>query len=51
MLPGMISGYISDHIGYQQFFIWALASAIPAFILTWKLPFTHPDTKEQAEKA
>ncbi len=51
MLPGMISGYISDHIGYQQFFIWALVSAIPAFILTWRLPFTHPDTKEQVKEA
>ena len=51
MLPGMISGYISDAIGYQQFFIWALVSAIPAFILTWHLPFTHPDTKEQVKEA
>lgn len=51
MLPGMISGYISDAIGYQQFFIWSLVSAIPAFILTWKLPFTHPDTKEQVKEA
>ena len=47
MLPGMISGVISDAIGYEKFFLWALVSAIPAFVLTWVLPFTYPDPQEQ----
>ncbi len=47
MLPGMISGVISDAIGYEKFFLWALVSAIPAFVLTWLLPFTYPDPQEQ----
>ncbi|TFW11595.1 MFS transporter [Massilia arenosa] len=33
MLPGMASGYIQDHIGYQHFFIWVCVATIPAFIM------------------
>ena len=40
MLPGMISGYLSDKLGYQNFFIWVLIATIPAFLLTWFLPFS-----------
>lgn len=47
MLPGMISGVISDAVGYQSFFMLALIGTIPAFLLTWILPFSHSD-KEQA---
>ncbi len=46
MLPGMISGLISDAVGYQQFFLYALLGAIPAFLLTWFLPFTYADPQE-----
>ncbi|WP_090324412.1 MFS transporter [Duganella sp. CF517] len=34
MLPGMVSGWIQDHLGYQQFFIWACISTLPAFFMT-----------------
>jgi PAT family beta-lactamase induction signal transducer AmpG len=34
MLPGMISGWIEEQIGYQQFFIWVCISTIPAFVIT-----------------
>ena len=37
----MISGAISDSIGYQSFFLWSLLATIPAFLLTWKLPFSY----------
>lgn len=43
MLPGMISGVICEHTGYELFFIIALVMAAPVFILTWFLPFTHSD--------
>ncbi len=33
MLPGMISGWIQEQIGYQNFFIWICISTIPAFII------------------
>ena len=46
MLPGMISGVISDAVGYQNFFLISLLGVIPAFVLTWILPFTHADSKE-----
>lgn len=44
MLPGMISGVISDAVGYRAFFLWALLATVPAFLCTWLVPFTHPDT-------
>ena len=34
MLPGMISGWIQEQFGYQNFFIWICFSTIPAFIIT-----------------
>lgn len=51
MLPGMLSGYFSDHLGYRQFFIFVLVCTIPALLITWFVPFTYPDKtkQEQAE--
>ncbi len=34
MIPGMFSGMIQEALGYQLFFVWILAAAIPAFIIT-----------------
>ncbi|WP_020402504.1 MFS transporter [Gracilimonas tropica] len=39
-IPGAVSGYIQEAIGYEYFFLWVLASAIPIFILT---PFINID--------
>ena len=47
MLPGMMSGYLSDWLGYRDFFIWVLIATIPAFIVTWLVPFTYPDGKKK----
>ncbi|MFA6618701.1 MAG: MFS transporter [Candidatus Neomarinimicrobiota bacterium] len=33
MLPGMISGWLQEIIGYQHFFIWVMIATIPGFIL------------------
>ena len=46
MLPGMVSGYISDALGYRTFFIVVLLCAIPALLITWFVPFTYPDPKK-----
>lgn len=35
MLPGMISGWIEDQIGYQNFFIWIMICTLPSFITTY----------------
>lgn len=45
MLPGMLSGYVSDWLGYRHFFIFVLFCTIPAFLITWFVPFTYPDKK------
>lgn len=46
MLPGMLSGYVSDWLGYCHFFIFVLFCTIPAFLITWFVPFTYPDKKK-----
>ncbi|MGB5435746.1 MAG: MFS transporter [Maribacter sp.] len=33
MLPGMISGYIQQWLGYGGFFIWVVVSSLPALLL------------------
>jgi len=43
MLPGMMSGYLSDWLGYRDFFIYVLIAAVPAFLITWFIPFTYKD--------
>ena len=45
MLPGMMSGYVSDWLGYKLFFIFVLVATIPAFLMTWFVPFTHENKK------
>ncbi|MCR4030630.1 MULTISPECIES: MFS transporter [Flavobacterium] len=39
MLPGMLSGYIQNFLGYQNFFIWVLLATIPGLILSRFLVF------------
>ena len=38
MFPSMISGIVSDYLGYRDFFIWVLVATIPAFVVTWLVP-------------
>lgn len=33
MLPGMVSGWIQEMIGYQNFFIWVMLCTIPGFVV------------------
>jgi PAT family beta-lactamase induction signal transducer AmpG len=39
MLPGMLSGYIQEYLGYASFFIWVLCATIPGLILSFFLIF------------
>lgn len=50
MLPSMASGYLSDWLGYKNFFIWVLVATIPAFLVTVFVPFVYPDHKEETVK-
>jgi PAT family beta-lactamase induction signal transducer AmpG len=34
MLPGMVSGWLQEQMGYPLFFIWVCISTIPGFIIT-----------------
>ena len=45
MLPGSISGFVSDWLGYEGFFIFTLFATIPAFLITYFIPFTYADEK------
>ena len=33
MLPGMLSGYIQEWLGYDGFFLWVVIAALPAFLI------------------
>ena len=39
MLPSMLSGYVSDFLGYKNFFIWVMIATIPSFLVAWFVPF------------
>ena len=41
MLPGMISGYIQEYLGYGNFFIWVFLATIPGLILSRFLIFQY----------
>ena len=34
MVPGMVSGWIQEMIGYQYFFVWVVIATIPSFVVT-----------------
>lgn len=47
MLPGMLSGWVWKTLGgYEPFFIFVLVATIPAFLITWFVPFTYADKKK-----
>jgi PAT family beta-lactamase induction signal transducer AmpG len=39
MLPGMLSGYIQEYLGYANFFVWVFLATIPGVILSRFLIF------------
>ncbi len=40
MIPGMISGWLQEIIGYQNFFLWVMICTIPSFLV---IPFLNID--------
>lgn len=44
MFPSMVSGFVSDYLGYKEFFIWVLIATIPAFLITWFVPLHKIET-------
>ncbi|MEC7264921.1 MAG: MFS transporter [Bacteroidota bacterium] len=49
MLPGMLSGYIQEWLGYDGFFIWVVIAAIPAFIVLKYLDYPADYGKKTVE--
>ena len=47
MIPSMISGYLSDFLGYKMFFIWVLIATIPSFLITYFAPFNKAETVDE----
>lgn len=43
MIPSMISGYLSDFLGYKIFFAWVLVATIPSFLITYLVPFNNEE--------
>lgn len=51
MLPGMLSGYIQEYLGYGNFFIWVFLATIPGLILSRFLIYpTDFGKKSEQEK-
>ena len=55
-IPSMLSGFVSDWLGYRGFFIWVMVATIPSFLMTWFVPFREigkfgigPDTRTTHE--
>lgn len=38
MIPGMWSGWLQEHIGYQHFFLWIMLAMIPSFLTVLFIP-------------
>lgn len=48
MIPGMLSGWLQEIIGYQNFFIWVMICTIPAFVI---IPFLKIDPEFGRKKS
>lgn len=46
MLPGMISGYIQELLGYRNFFIWIMVCTIPSFVAVKYARFPEKNSAE-----
>lgn len=49
MIPGMVSGYIQELLGYRHFFIWVMIATIPSFLCV-KFIHLDPDFGKRKEK-
>lgn len=47
MIPSMLSGYLSDLVGYRIFFMCVLVATIPSILVAYFVPFTHNNNKPE----
>ena len=38
MVPGLVSGWLQEMLGYQHFFVWILVATIPSFLVVAWIP-------------
>lgn len=49
MIPSMVSGFVSDFLGYKTFFIWVIIATIPSFLVSWFVPLKEVEPDEVSE--
>jgi PAT family beta-lactamase induction signal transducer AmpG len=37
MLPGMVSGWLQQQLGYTRFFVWVCVATLPSVLAAWRL--------------
>jgi MFS transporter, PAT family, beta-lactamase induction signal transducer AmpG len=47
MLPGMISGFMQEWLGYQNFFIWVVLTAVPGILMVKYVDFPRDFGKKK----
>ncbi len=50
MFPSMVSGFVSEYLGYKDFFIWVLVATIPAFLVSWYVPLNVVEDETVTDK-
>lgn len=50
MLPGLVSGYIQQALGYQQFFIVVFLLAIPGMVTLFLIPFDSEIDRQNSQE-
>jgi len=51
MIPSMLSGFISDWLGYRDFFVWVMIATIPSFLVSWLVPIREVEQETPSEEA
>jgi PAT family beta-lactamase induction signal transducer AmpG len=49
MVPGMASGFVQEWLGYEGFFLWVVAAAIPGILMIRYVKFPKEYGKKKVE--
>jgi PAT family beta-lactamase induction signal transducer AmpG len=47
MIPGMVSGWLQELIGYQYFFTWVMLATVPSFVVAMLIPLDSSFGKKE----
>ena len=51
MLPGMMSGWLQELLGYQHFFVWILIATVPSFLVVSLVPLDREFGKRDSPQS